>query len=74
MITKEEMELRSVALQEAREIVAPIIEDFKPEPYRVTHSPAIMLSTPAGTTVTPAETVARLYMDVAEWLLKEHRD
>jgi len=74
MIDNEELQFRKDALAEAQKIVDPVVAKFPPEEYRVTHSPAVVFSVPAGSTVTPVETVLRLYMDIGEWLLKEHKD
>lgn len=74
MIETTEIGQRIAALEKAREFVTPIVEDFKPEAYESITMPSAVFTIAPRTTTTPAEQVARLYMDIAEWILKEHRD
>ncbi len=73
MIKKEEMLLRSRALDIARLHVTEITQNFEPIAHEVKHSGSGPFSPGGSTTSTPVDQVVDALLDIGSWLLGEVR-
>lgn len=74
MVNQEEMEIRKTALEIASFIVKDLAEAYPPENYEIITMPgAGPFSVAPRSTVTAAEQLTEMMMNLASWLLGEER-
>lgn len=71
MTDSENLATRQAAFTIAQKIIEPLLESYPPTEYRMTTGPAVFLSVPASTTMTPLDQIVNATMSVADWLLYE---
>jgi hypothetical protein len=73
MVNRDEMLLRSKALDIARQHVIKITENFEPLPYEIIQHGGGPLTPSPRTTMTPGDQVLNQLLDIGSWLLGEAR-
>ena len=69
MISNEDLATRCTALSVAKDFVAPIAELYPPEAYKIVSQSAGPFTTSPNTTMTPAEQVVGMMINIADWIL-----